>query len=162
MTEHALVVPFPELTGTLGDWLERTVPTKQSHGMPPHVTLLYPAPDDRPGIAELLAGRAAFEVSFRRLDRFPGTLWLAPEPADPFRTLTELLTARYPDFQPYRGAFKRIIPHLTVAQAELDEAAAAVAPLLPLHVSARAAVLLEAVEPDDWSETARFPFDAAA
>jgi 2'-5' RNA ligase len=160
VSEHALVVPFAELAGAVGDWLERTVPTKPSHGMPPHVTLLYPAPDDVDGIAELVAACEPFDVSFRRLDRFPGTVWLAPEPAAPFRMLTEALVARYPAFPPYRGVFKQIVPHLTVAQAQLDEAAAAVAPLVPLHGRAESAVLLERAEPERWLEVATFRLGA--
>src|SRR6185437_8094143 len=146
MGELALVVPFPGLPDVVSDWLERTAPTKPSHGMPPHVTLLYPAPGDVVGIAEALLDFSAFEVDFHRLDRFPGTLWLAPDPSTPFREMTHALVARYPDPPPYNGAFAHVIPHLTVAQAELDDAAAAVADWLPLRARAESAVLLEQVQ----------------
>ena len=80
MGELALVVPFPGLPDVVTDWLERTVPTKPSHGMPPHVTVLSPSPGDVVGIAETLGDFSSFDVDFGRLDRFPGTLWLVPEP----------------------------------------------------------------------------------
>src|SRR5690349_16792580 len=108
MGELALVVPFPGLPDIVADWLERTVPTKPSHGMPPHVTLLYPAPGDVVGIAETLWDFSAFDVDLRRLDRFPGTLWLEPEPSAPFREMTNALVARYPDYPPYRGTFEHV------------------------------------------------------
>lgn len=159
MGELALVVPFPGLPDVITDWLERTVPTKPSHGMPPHVTVLFPSPGDVVGIAETLWDFAAFDVDFRQLDRFPGTLWLAPEPSAPFRDMTIALVARYPDHQPYRGAYSQVIPHLTVAQAELNEAAEAVADWLPLRARADSAVLLEHVQSDHWREVAFFDLE---
>src|SRR5213075_1009288 len=120
--------------------------SKPSHGMPPHVTLLVPAPCDAAAIAEVLSEFEGFDVTFPRLERFPGTLWLAPEPAEPFRRMTETLVARFPEHQPYGGGFSEIVPHLTVAQAEFDAVAEAVEPLLPFRASARRAILVEQVE----------------
>lgn len=160
MSEFALIVPFAGLPGIVADWLERTVPTKPSHGMPPHVTVLYPAPDDVVGIAEALGPFGAFEVEFPLVDRFPGTAWLSPDPAEPFRAITEELVAAYPDFPPYRGVFAQIVPHLTIAQAELDEAASALEPWLPLRSRAETVVLLECVRPDHWREVATFDLEA--
>jgi hypothetical protein len=79
---HAIVVPFEELAPVVDGLRERTCISKPSHGMPPHVTLLYPAPGDVDAIAGVLVAFVAFDVVFARLDRFPGTLWLAPEPAE--------------------------------------------------------------------------------
>jgi hypothetical protein len=157
--ELALVVPFPGMPEVVTDWLERTVPTKPSHGMPPHVTVLYPAPGDVVGIAETLWDFSSFEVGFRRLDRFPGTLWLAPEPSTPFREMTNALVARYPGHPPYGGTFAHVIPHLTVAQAELDDAAAAIADWLPLRARAESAVLFEQVQREHWREVATFDLE---
>jgi hypothetical protein len=157
--ELALVVPFPGLPGVVADWLERTVPTKPSHGMPPHVTVLNPSPGDVVGIAETLWDFTAFDVNFRHLDRFPGTLWLAPDPAAPFREMTTALVARYPDHPPYGGAFAHVIPHLTVAQADLNDAAEAVAEWLPLRARAESVVLLEHVQSEHWREVATFDLE---
>lgn len=159
MGELALVVPFPGLPDVVTDWLERTVPTKPSHGMPPHVTLLYPAPGDVVGLAETLWDFSAFDVDFLRLDRFPGTLWLGPEPSTPFLEMTNALVARYPDHRPYGGQFAHVIPHLTVAQAALDDAAAAIADWLPLRGRAESAVLLEHVQSEHWREVATFDLE---
>jgi hypothetical protein len=159
MGELALVVPFTGLPDIVTDWLERTVPTKPSHGMPPHVTVLYPSPGDVVGIAETLWDFSAFDVDFHRLDRFPGTLWLAPEPAAPFRELTNRLVERYPEYPPYGGSFAEVIPHLTVAQAELDEAAGAIADWLPLRARAESALLLERVQSEHWREVATFDLE---
>src|SRR4051794_41554889 len=123
MAEFALAVPFPGLVETVG------VP----NDLPPHVTVLTPCPGDIAAITQVLAPFDQFDVTFPRLDRFPGTLWLAPEPAEPFVAMPEGMVARFPRWQPYGGDFKPGIPHLTVAQTLLDDIAAQVEPLLPLH-----------------------------
>ena len=53
-------------------------------------------------------------MRFERTGRFPGVVWLAPEPAEPFIALTELLAAAFPDHPPYEGAHDEIVPHLTL------------------------------------------------
>jgi 2'-5' RNA ligase superfamily protein len=138
--ELALVVPFPDLVEQVGI----------ANDLPPHVTLLYPCPGDVPAIGEVLAPFAAFDVTFPRLERFPDTLWLAPEPGEPFVRMTEALVERFPDHQPYGGAFDTIVPHLSVAQAELDETEAELEPLLPLGSRAESVVLYERAGGDHW------------
>src|SRR5438477_7549736 len=105
MAEFALAVPFPGLVEKVGI----------ANDLPPHVTVLIPCPGAIEPITQVLEQFDAFDVSFPRLDRFPGTLWLAPEPAEPFVALTGAMVARFPGWQPYGGVFKSVIPHLTVA-----------------------------------------------
>ena len=152
-------MPFEGLASVVDDLRERTCVSKPSHGMPPHVTLLVPAPGDVEAIAEVLFAFAAFELVFARLERFPGTLWLAPEPAEPFARMIEALTQRFPDHQPYGGSFSEIIPHLTVAQSEFDEAVSTLEPWLPLSTRAERAVLLERVQAVHWREVATFDLE---
>jgi len=114
-----------------------------SVGVPAHVTILFPfLPAERLGPAvrrELDAiARASepFDVRFARVGRFPGVVYLAPEPATPFTRLTEAVVARFPDFPPYEGAFDEVVPHLTITEAEdapLDEIAARTARALPFE-----------------------------
>jgi hypothetical protein len=54
-----------------------------------------------------------------------------------------------------------VIPHLTVAQAELNDAAAAIADWLPLRARAESAVLLEQVQREHWREVAAFDLEDA-
>jgi 2'-5' RNA ligase len=161
VSELALVVPFGGLAPVVDDLRERTCASKPSHGMPPHVTLLVPAPRDVEAIAEVLFAFAAFEVVFARLDRFPGALWLAPEPAQPFARMIEALIQRFPGYPPYGGAFNEIVPHLTVAQSEFDEAVSTLEPWLPLSTRAERAVLLEQVQAAHWRELATFDLEDA-
>ncbi len=61
--------------------------------------------------------------------RFPATTYLAPEPAEPFVALTEALVRTFPEFPPFRGEHESIVPHLTVATGNANEAEVAAAEL---------------------------------
>jgi hypothetical protein len=150
MADHALAVPFElpfEKVGIEND-------------LPPHVTVLFPSPGDVAAIAQALAPFTPFEVVFPRLDRFPGTLWLVPEPSAPFVALTEAVVERFPDYPPYRGVYKSIIPHLSIAQAQFDDTAELVQPLLPLHSRVESVVLYRRAHGDHWIELQTFDLSA--
>jgi hypothetical protein len=169
----ALVVEVPEVRLAVDDWRERTCPSKPSRGVPAHVTVLVPfvpaAELGDPLIADLRALFArlhAFRFELREARRFPGVLYLAPEPPEPFVRLTERVVLEYPDFPPYEGAFDSIIPHLTVAEGEarlLDEAERDVQRSLPIAAEACEVTLLEELEPDSarWRTHARLPLGTA-
>jgi 2'-5' RNA ligase len=160
--EHALIVPFEEVAEVVEPWLEHSFGARPSHGIPPHVTLLFPCPPDPDGFGEVLADVEAFDVDFPSLRRFPqGVVYLAPDPDAPFRELTRRLVERFPDWLPFRGEFEGV-PHLTVAWgAKLDDAEKAVATALPLRGRAQEALLLSQVQRDRWEPVARFPFRGA-
>jgi 2'-5' RNA ligase len=138
-----------------------------SAGVPPHVTLLFPfmpvaalRRHPRRALAEIAATVEPFEVRFATVGRFPGAVYLVPEPDRPFVTLTEAIAARFPDYQPYEGAFDEVIPHLTLvesATASLDEIAEAAQRYLPF--SCHVAVMELLVEgPDErWHGHWRIP-----
>jgi 2'-5' RNA ligase len=133
-----------------------------SVGVPAHVTVLFPfVPAVRlvPAVRRELAaiGRTVepFEVRFEQVGRFPGVVYLAPEPAATFSALTAAVHARFPDFPPYEGVFEVVLPHLTITEpnedepdeAALDAIAGAAARELPF--GARVSRLEVLVEGDD-------------
>jgi 2'-5' RNA ligase len=168
----AIVVPVPEAAPVVDGWRERTLLTKPSTGVPAHVTLDFPfvpaaelTEELVDGLRELFAAVEPFEFELRRTGRFPHTLYLAPEPAEPFVALVDRLRTAYPDFPPYGGRYEGVVPHLTVAEGEdavLDEAEADVLRSLPLSAVAREALLLEETEPQwaRWETRAQLPFRA--
>jgi len=96
-------------------------------GVPAHVTLLFPflpadelTPAIRRRLAAIAAGARPFDVRFRAVRRFPGVIWLAPEPAEPFVTLTERIVVEFPGHPPYGGAHDAVIPHLTLGHGDED------------------------------------------
>jgi len=168
VSRSVLLVPFPEVAAAVEPWLERSVGARPSHGMPPHVTLLFPFPPLEDAVLreteQALGGFDAFDVAFRELARFSDSdaLYLVPEPAAPFVAMTESLVARFPEWLPYGGAYDAIVPHLTVAWgARLGEAERDLTSRLPLTGRAREAVLLTEGEPQRWVAQASFPLGGA-
>lgn len=117
-------VPLPRLIAGLRSRWDRAAGV----GVPAHVTILFPflsaerlGPGVRRELATISAAFEPFDVRFVRVGRFPGVVYLVPEPSTPFLQLTDAVVARYPDHPPYGGAFAEVIPHLTIC--ESDEAA---------------------------------------
>lgn len=166
----AVVVAVPEAPRVVERWLEATASAKPSHGVPPHVTVLFPfvpaAEIDADVVAGIraLAGRVepfAFELG--QLRTWPGVLYLEPQPSSPFVELTEAFVAAYPDYPPYGGAHETVVPHLTVAQGEpaaLTAAKREIRPSLPFTGQARELLLLAERQPDAWVSAARIPLGA--
>lgn len=133
--------------------------------MPAHVTLLYPFLPVRSvdAVAErtlcsLMLATAAFDFSLASVGRFPGVVYLAPEPAAPFVALTGALVERWPEHPPYGGAYPEVVPHVTLAYGEaVPEDVLA---RLPLRVRARE-VWLMARAFRRWSRLACFPLGAS-
>lgn len=119
----AVVVPFglpPALARIRRRWDEAA-----GAGAGPHVTILYPflpcsalAPPVRDELAALAGSVRPFDVRFKAMRRFPGLVWIEPDPSAPFAGLTAGVVERWPDHQPYGGVHESVIPHLTVVGSE--------------------------------------------
>ena len=137
-------------------------------GVPPHVTLLFPfmpaaalAPPVRRALAEIAAAVEPFDARFGAVGRFPGIVYLVPEPGQRFTALTDAIATRFPAYQPYEGAFAEVIPHLTLvesATAPLDDIADTAQRHLPF--THRVSVMEVLVEGPDarWRGHWRIPF----
>ncbi|WP_228645191.1 2'-5' RNA ligase family protein [Microtetraspora sp. AC03309] len=161
--ETSLIVKMPEAEPIVSRWRERFDPSA-AYGVPAHVTILYPflehaRIDGRvvTELRELFAAHPSFEARFVRCGRFPGILYLVPEPERRFIALTEAVVARWPEAPPYRGQFDEVIPHLTVADGDdLDAIEAEIAARLPVVARARS-VSLEVFDGETWHRHAVFP-----
>jgi 2'-5' RNA ligase len=132
-----------------------------------HVTTLYPftpvaslTPEHRRELAAIAARIQPFEVRFRHVRRWPGVVWIQPEPDDGFRALTKALVARWPDFLPYEGVHDEVIPHLTIAESEtaaLDAIESQVAAALPFSARATALELWRQDATERWYPHWRVP-----
>lgn len=136
-----LLVPIDALERAVRPPLERWAPDYlMSDGATnAHITILAPFLDDpwtaRPRLRELLAEVPPFDVTLRSLGRFPdsGLVYVAPEPPDPWRRLTDLVTREWPDHRPYGGRFGSVTPHLSIDHADsVDRIAPIVEHLLPV------------------------------
>ena len=122
--QTALIVAVPAVEHVVGR-LRASYDVAAAHGVPAHVTVLFPflphdAVDDevRAGLTAIAASVPSCEVTFGRSRRWPGVLWLEPEPDWPFRDLTGRVADRWPEHPPYEGAFDDPVPHLTVAEGD--------------------------------------------
>lgn len=150
--QTALVVLVPEAEPVVGG-LRRDLDTAAAYGAPAHVTVLFPflpasaldaAVHD--ALRDVVGSRAAFDATLTGCARFPGVLYVVPEPDAPWRALLAAVAARFPEAPPYGGAFDDVVPHLTVADGQepdvLDRAEAEVAPRLPVRARVREVALL--------------------
>jgi len=120
--ESTLAILVPEAEGLVRSFRDRYDPAAKA-GMPAHITLLYPfkSPNAIDGLVLDTLTRCfsrfqAFKFSLMTINQFPGeTLYLVPEPQDPFRELTLGVWGCFPKSPPYRGRYSTVIPHLTVA-----------------------------------------------
>jgi 2'-5' RNA ligase len=161
-TESAILVPVPEAEPVVGPlW-----------GVPAHVTVFFPfaAPDAISGAVIEMAAAAvasvrAFECEFASICWFgDDVVWLAPEPAGPFRALTNMVHAAFPQFPPFGGVYADVVPHLTIGNgpdggsAALRAAEAEVTPALPVRTQVRHAWLMTGTQAlASWRVMAELP-----
>jgi len=174
--ESALIVEIPDIENMVATFRKAHDPVAL-RGIPAHVTVLYPFRDPREwstalldDVEEIISRHDSFDVTFTGLATFPNVVWLKPEPAIPFKRITQNIVEHYPSCPPYLGKHGEPIPHLTVAHttpdvsiAELEDAAYdALADHLPISGKARA-VSLYVTEPDtDWRRVRVFPLADSA
>lgn len=173
-TETAVIVPVPEADAVVGPY-RRVLDHSAAWGVPAHVTVVYHfLPPDRltaavvGGFREVLTQADSFTCRFVRVAWFGhDVVWLAPEPAGPFRALTELVWRRFPECPPYGGAHTEVIPHLTVGstrvgdRAALRQAADEVRTQLPITAEVdRVRLIAGSAEAGSWRTVAEFPLSA--
>jgi 2'-5' RNA ligase len=132
--ESTLVILVPQTEALVQSFRDRYDPAAKS-GMPAHITLLYPfkSPNEIDGrvldtLCHCFSRFPPFKFSLAKINQFPGeTLFLAPEPEEPFRQLTLAIWRCYPQTPPYRGRYSTVVPHLTVADHMGDQELAEVA-----------------------------------
>lgn len=87
-----------------------------------HITVLGPwlpgheiTPSALGVVREIASRSAPFEVRLATVATFPnGIIHLAPEPEEPFTSLTAALWGAFPAYPPYAGEFGAVRPHLTL------------------------------------------------
>jgi hypothetical protein len=159
MAPTILIVPVPAAEPVVGAHRARFDPPA-AQGVPAHITVLLPfleleaiGEDGFHRLRELFAAAEPIEFALTRVARFPGVLFLAPEPAAPFVRLTEAVWRAWPDHPPYRGEFGDIVPHLTVAvgDAPFAELERELGPRLPLSAVAHEAWLMSRTDAARWT-----------
>ena len=166
--ESALIVEVPEAEHAVGRH-RQALDVHARLGVPAHITVLYPfMPAGAIGSSVLEQLRRIFRSTATFPFRLTSTawfgddvLWLAPADPQPFRAVTALVFAAFPDYPPSAGQYADVVPHLTVAHgcslADMQAAEQAVRQDLPIHGWVRSVSLM--VQPDSsgiWSRHTRF------
>ena len=174
-TRTAVIAVIPAADPVVGAHRSR-LDQAASWGVPAHVTVLYPfvppaAIDDQVlnRLDMAVASVPAFDCRFAQTGWFGrDVLWLEPDPAEPFRRLTQAMWAAFPSYPPYAGAHDGSAPHLTVAErAQAERAGAAdvlpaveaqVTAGLPIYQRVEELLLISgSSEPGSWRTVRRLP-----
>jgi 2'-5' RNA ligase len=124
--QSAILVPVPAAEEIVGRWRELYDPVAPV-GVPAHITLIVPwlppgeiTPVDVAELRDCIGAVPAFDFKLTEVGWFARrVLWVAPEPAEMFRSLTNMLADRF-GTPPWADEFDEIVPHLTVAHASGD------------------------------------------
>jgi 2'-5' RNA ligase len=163
--ETGLIVKVPAAEPIVGGWRSQ-FDFAAAAGVPAHITVLSPFLDrdrvDAGVLADLdalLARHQAFDLQLSQCRRFPGVLYLAPEPETELRALTADIAGRWPEAPPYGCQFADVVPHLTIARDQEPQ----VFDLIDSDVSGRlpvservASVQLLVYIGDHWQEAQSF------
>ena len=168
--QSALVVLVPEAEPLVAGLRAAHDPAAAA-GVPAHITILFPfappAQIDDDAIDRLRAifgAHRSFEYRLVGIGGFPGLVYLAPDPEDPFRALTLALQEDFPDYPPYEGRHPVVVPHLTVGTSADEGAleriardlASSAEGVLPIPARATGIALMDNT-PGPWRVVTMFP-----
>jgi 2'-5' RNA ligase len=167
--EAAIILPVAEAETLVGEFRLRFDPSA-ALGIPAHITINYPfkpylsrADEVRIKLSSLFSHIPQFNFTLSEVRTFPGVVYLAPMPPDPFLALINAVSSLFPDSPPYEGQFEEPVPHLTVARVEDANLAPIEADFskyakrfLPLRCQARELLLMDSSE-KLWKTQAIFP-----
>lgn len=168
-SSSALVLPVEWAEPLVGRWRAEHDEAARA-GLPAHITILYPFLPVRAltdaveaELRRIAAERKRFRCVLERVGRFPGVVYLAPEPEEPFVELTQAIWSRWPERPPYGGAYDTVVPHLTVAiGAEPPGLAETLSKSLPIEGELTELWLMERDRHGRWQRRADFPLVTGA
>ena len=142
--EAALDIHIPEIEPLVAAFRDEYDPSA-TEGMPAHITINYPfIPGVNPdknlykALSDLFAKIDSFTFTFSQFGRFPGVIYLSPEPEAPLIQMIDRVAAHFPESPPYGGEFDKVVPHLTIAHAQdkklLESIEGHLAKLAPQHL----------------------------
>lgn len=115
-------------------------------------------------LRQIFARLALLRFGLTRVQRFPAeTLYLEPDPGEPFLRMTLAIWKEFPETPPYGGRHPDIVPHLSVAriadERQLDHVADAFSlaarDALPIHARVDGVALLDTIS-GRWQTRATF------
>ena len=172
----ALVVVAAEAEPVVGEWRLRYQREAVEHGLPAHLTILFPfvaATEIDDGLLtelrHIYAPMRPFAYELASVESFPDAAWLAPVPAEPFHELVDRAREAFPALPPYGDPEHVVVPHCTIGTDDEPDAVEAVVrtlreglgPRLPIRCRAAELVLLAEEADGTWARRAAIPFEGA-
>lgn len=157
----ALIVDVPSAMAVVDRFRHELTPSGRE-GMPPHITLLAPFTTESfltavriREVRDVLGQFPAFQFELTALARFDDrTLYLAPEPFEPFVAMHGALVEAFPEHRPHGRP--EMVPHLTAASGKLaderriEAVRAEIEEQLPVEAVAREVLLMVRDEGRRW------------
>jgi 2'-5' RNA ligase len=163
-----LVILVPSAHATVGR-LRRRLDSAAAWSVPLHISLLYPfAPrdsisdDDAVRLGGLLRAFDPFDFVLSEVGWFDErVMYVAPTPKAPFVELTNRIVEEFPHYRPYGGAYREIVPHMTVGEglrpARMRRTGRRLERHLPIRAAATEVSLMTPDTAGRWSVVQRFP-----
>lgn len=171
MAESVILIPIPRADPIVTKWRKK-YDEVALHGIPPHITLLFPFKDPTEideeimsKLQEIFSKVKKFPFSLNEINTFPGVIFLEPSNRELFIHITEEIVKVFPENPPYGGKYPSINPHLTLGQLTKfqdiekikEEIIHDIKEKLPINAIAEESWLMEN-ENGEWSTKVRFPF----
>jgi hypothetical protein len=164
--DTALIVRVPEADEAVSSWRFRH-DSSAALGVPAHVTVLFPwkpnrtiDDDDLDALRGVCQRFQPFDAEFVAIENRGDVVWMRSVPESPFRSLTAAIRDRWPEYPPYDGRFDDVIPHLTIADCDLEGVLElieeSVGPHLPIRTRVTEIELI-AFEDQRWGVRNTFP-----
>jgi 2'-5' RNA ligase len=167
-------VPVPCADPLVAPWRSRGDPGIVTRRIPTHITVLFPfvparALDEtlRTRLRALLAPMEPIDYALTSVESWPGTVFLAPEPAAPLVELIERVRRAFPDRPLYGDPSLDPAPHVTIAtESDPDrlerltlDLRERLADRLPLACRADVVWLMEERPDGTWHRIDAFPLE---
>lgn len=166
--ETVILIPIKEAESIVSDLRLKYDPSA-SHGIPAHITVLFPfISPEKLTIEDLIKLRELlrfpkFDFKLDGIKTFPGVVFVEPTNKEKFIEITKKIWQAFPDYPPFEGKYlPEINPHLTIGHDLGDKFESCLAESmkienkLPISASADEILLLTS-EKEEWIIVERFP-----
>ena len=165
------MIPALSIEDKVAKWRKKYVESAL-HGMPPHITLLFPFKNPKEINTEVInklktifSKITPFSYSLIGINTFPSVIFMEPLEKERFIKLTKKLLKMFPDTSLYGNEFSGINPHLTIARIDNRKEFNHVKMLisksleskLPINMASKEAWLMEKKD-GEWLIKQKFSF----
>ncbi|MBP9731977.1 MAG: 2'-5' RNA ligase family protein [Candidatus Magasanikbacteria bacterium] len=161
--QSSIDIHFKNLEPLISKWYTKL--ETATHGVPPHITLLWPWISPPIGYSEIeilknaVKNSKAFSITFDKIEYFQnGTIFLSCKDAKMIQNIMKKIFTAFPECKPYNGEFQNPTPHLTIAKVPdqtvfseiYNEICTVLKPNLPLTCSIDEITIMKELKTKNW------------